>query len=218
MLIGINSDCCGYNKSIEILPLVYSAGFTHVMINEDAGDLETQIMQAQKIGLAVSCVHLYGKTKKKIKESIKLCKKYGIGNFILHPTTLKISGVAFENIDAETNKNLRGSKLFCYDCGHHYLNTPSEDFLKQFANTFAIAHIHDNDLKTDLHWLPFDGKLDFHKIMNGIKAIYKNQILVLEVYKIDLANIPHPPYKNMTDSDYIKTAFERAIKLQQMVL
>lgn len=60
----------------------------------------------------------------------------------------------------------------CLDVGHAELkglNTSSVDMIKTLGKSLQCLHLHDNDLLTDWHWLPFGAKIEFHKIIKALK-------------------------------------------------
>ena len=73
---------------------------------------------------------------------------------------------------------------FCYDCGHEGCFTPGIEFVPLFGHKLLCTHIHDNDCiqDHDLHIIPFDGKLDFGRVIKRLReASYKGP-LTLELH------------------------------------
>ena len=59
---------------------------------------------------------------------------------------------------------------FCYDMGHDYLYAKKPlEVLQKYAHRLCVLHLHDNDLKQDLHYVPFDGKINPEPAMNLIR-------------------------------------------------
>ncbi len=104
------------------------------------------------------------------------------------------------------------SVKYCYDCGHEHCYTIRVPFLTLYGERLACTHLHDNfgrDDKLsnggDLHLLPFDGNIDYSRVMNGLKkANYKGN-LTLEIFS--------EFYPNLSADEFLKSAYERAQKL-----
>ena len=56
---------------------------------------------------------------------------------------------------------------FCYDCCHHYTYYPETDLLGMYGSRMMALHLHDR--KDKIHLLPFDGWLDWKRIMQDVK-------------------------------------------------
>ncbi len=153
-----------------------------------------------------------------MKQIIKVAKK------------LKVK-IALENLDAPNFKNftylmdnINDPYLgFCYDAGHHNLYNPKVDLLKKYGNRILAVHLHDNlmdweygyDYTRDLHRLPFDGKIDYKKVIKKLAATpYKNTIM-LELHK-DSCGEPRI-YNKMSPQEFLKEAHCRAEKLSKML-
>lgn len=80
-----------------------------------------------------------------------------------------------ELIDAIDSDYLVG----CLDIGHASLmNADIPDFIRKMGNKRLLAlHIHDTDLKSDSHTLPFTQKIDFEPILKALGEIdYKGDV------------------------------------------
>lgn len=104
---------------------------------------------------------------------------------------------------------------FCYDCGHEHCYTVTVPFAKLFGKKFLCTHLHDNfgllyeGYNGDDHLLPFDGNIDYKRVMDGLNEIHYQGSLMLEV--------PFAHYPNMTAEEFVKTAYERVQKLSELV-
>ena len=101
---------------------------------------------------------------------------------------------------------------FCYDCGHEHCYTINVPFLEFYGDKLICTHIHDNFGKNeqrvdggDLHLLPFDGDIDYQKMMRGLNGAKYQGSLMLEVFNTD--------YQNMTEDEFISSAYERIKKI-----
>lgn len=117
----------------------------------------------------------------------------------------------FDNINSERLK-------FCFDSGHQNCRTPNEDFLSQYGNKLVALHLHDNEGlihlegPEDQHRLPFDGTIDWHKIMRNLKQIGYQGSVALEITNLGYEHLIDNPF------EFLQLAFDRAKKLQQMIL
>ena len=60
----------------------------------------------------------------------------------------------------------------------------------------------------DMHVLPFDGNIDYEKMMRKLDEYDYKGSLMLEVFS--------GPYPNLSPDEFIKTAFERIKKISLM--
>lgn len=139
--------------------------------------------------------------------------------------------IALENVDGSSFKyvkflldNIKSENLgFCYDLGHHQLYNSKIDMLKMYGDRLFALHIHDNlmdyeigyDYTRDLHWLPFDGKINFEKFIKKLKDVKYNGILMLEVHKELYKD--QEMYRDIKNEDFIKEAMLRVNKLNQLM-
>lgn len=153
-----------------------------------------------------------------VKELVNFAKKHKVK-------------IALENLDKLSYKhfvyvmdNIKDKNLgFCYDCGHHQLYLPHVDLLKKYGDRILAVHLHDNlmdweygyDWSRDLHFLPFDGKIDYNKVCKKLaKTPYKNTIM-LEVHKACFG-CPNK-YAKLTNEQYLNEAYKRAEKLENLI-
>lgn len=122
--------------------------------------------------------------------------------------------VAFENLN-----NLRNLAMvleafssvnagFCYDSCHHSNYAPESDLLGLYGNRLFALHLHDNGGKNNQHQLPFDGNIDWEKVMSQIAAIGYRGATTLEPMNWD--------YTEMSIEQYLSEACRRARKLDSM--
>ena len=133
--------------------------------------------------------------------------------------------VAFENL--RNIKNLEyimehyantPNVKYCYDCGHELCYTPSVDWIEKFGNKLCCVHLHDNfgiqepeQEDTDLHYLPFDGKIDYKDMMDRLRKVGFEGTLMLEVF-----NHTKPEYMEYTEEEFLKIAHERICKIAEL--
>lgn len=125
--------------------------------------------------------------------------------------------IAFENINSSeylfhTLEYFNNSNVgFCYDCGHEACYTPNVRYLRKIGSRLICTHIHDNDKKSDLHLIPFDGKIDFAEICNELKDCnYKGNITLelccSEKYK-----------SSLSEFDFLKKSYAAAQKIRNLI-
>ncbi len=103
---------------------------------------------------------------------------------------------------------------FCWDNGHEGCFTLGRQYMPLFGDRLMALHIHDNmnRYNEDLHMLPFDGVLDFHRFADQVRASGFKGTLMLEV-------LPKKTnfYDDMTAEQYYAAAYETAVRLRIMV-
>lgn len=103
---------------------------------------------------------------------------------------------------------------FCYDCGHESCFTPGREYMPLFGKRLCCLHIHDNDgiYNKDQHMIPFDGKIDFDRVVRQIRESGFEGTLMLEV----LAS-HSDRYEDMDCRGYLARAAEAARRLRDML-
>lgn len=196
-------------------------------------DLIRQIKICEKYGVSAVVIHPTYAPRNYAKE---LHPEQGIKSIkeILGATKNCKVKLAFENLNPADNKylallleNINDERLgFCYDSGHHNLYTPETDFLGLYGDRCFALHLHDNlmdapDINTserDLHLLPFDGKIDFEKVMRNIAfSGYAGDIIMMELHRCLPQYHTYLPYKDTAPVEYLRTAYTRAQKLADML-
>jgi len=180
-----------------------------------------QIETCAKFGVPVVILHPSHEPHKHAHEIQS--EKQGIKSFrkILEATKATGVKIAIENLGLNDTKymrllldNIKDDSLgFCYDCGHHYLShdTKEVDFLTLYGDRVFAIHLHDNLMEgydRDLHLLPFDGKIDFKKVMRDIAKSSYYGVVLLESKRQN---------KNQPPADFLCEAKIRAEKLAEML-
>lgn len=104
---------------------------------------------------------------------------------------------------------------FCFDCGHEHCYTQTVPFLDLYGNRVLCTHLHDNfGLPAplgdgDLHLLPFDGDVDFQKVVQKLDEYGYTGSLMLEVFD-------HRQYEGMPAEQFVRLAFQRAEKIAKL--
>jgi len=102
---------------------------------------------------------------------------------------------------------------FCWDSGHELCYTKNCEFLPIYGDRVICIHLHDNVgiPAADEHFLPFDGKRDWEKTAEYLKASAYNGPIMLE------DNIRAPIYSRLTLEEYYARAYAAASKLRDMI-
>lgn len=129
--------------------------------------------------------------------------------------------IAFENIRnfgtlAAMMQRYRSAKNvgYCYDCGHEHCYTETVHFTELFGPRILCTHIHDNVGRDgrddpDDHLMMFDGNIDYADMMARLRRVGFGGTLTVEIEK-------NERYDNMTNEEYINTAYERIVKISEM--
>ena len=101
---------------------------------------------------------------------------------------------------------------FCWDCGHENCFTPGQEFMPIFGNRIICTHIHDNNgvYNDDRHLLPFDGNIDFKKVIYQLEKANFSGSLMLEV------TAANEKYDKISFEEYLRRAFISAKKLTKI--
>jgi len=125
--------------------------------------------------------------------------------------------VAFENTNNEEYlvNTLRhfegcGSVGFCYDSGHEAFCTPGVRFLPQLGDRLIYTHFCDNYLDGDHHLLPWDGKIDFDRIIGELRDTGYAGTLCLEVSYV-------PYTKELTPAEYTKKCYDVICRMAELL-
>ena len=122
--------------------------------------------------------------------------------------------IAFENLNNIHNLQLVLSIFqspnvgFCYDSCHHINFLSDIDLLSLYGNRLFALHLHDNGGIHNQHQLPFDGKLNWDKIMNKITLAGYKGATTLEPMNWD--------YKHLSIQQFLALAYQRCVKINSM--
>lgn len=172
------------------------------------------------------------------KKDIKICKQNNIPMVVMHLTSKKVAPnyneiglerireivnyakeldikVAFENTKIKgyleyVIQNLDNDNVgICYDAGHCHVHFNDEFPYEMFKNKIFAVHLHDNDKSDDLHLLPFDGTIDWEKVIKKLRDCnYEGPITLEPCYRYD--------YLNLTLDEFYKKAYEVGKKISNM--
>ena len=103
---------------------------------------------------------------------------------------------------------------FCFDCGHECCFTPGIEFMPLFGHKLLCTHIHDNDCMPDhdLHMIPFDGKVDFGRVVRRLRESGYQGPLTLEIHRTNSHR-----YDFMTQRAFLERAVNGVRRVRTML-
>lgn len=132
--------------------------------------------------------------------------------------------VAFENLEGEEYLNALMTRYagishvgFCWDSGHDHCYPHKLDFLRQFGHRLIMTHLNDNlGLRSpagtpsgndDLHFLPFDGNLDWDRTVGRLQDLPRQSILNFEIKTCSHSKDPRDlPYADWSVEQFLTRA------------
>ena len=74
---------------------------------------------------------------------------------------------------------------FCFDVGHENIYNGGDGVFEKHCDRIAAFHIHDNHAASDEHLLPFDGNIDWKRIMSRISYCFDRLPFTVEAYSAE---------------------------------
>lgn len=97
----------------------------------------------------------------------------------------------------------------CFDSGHYHCHFKDEFDFHKFKDRILCVHIHDNFGESDEHLIPFDGNLEYNKVIEGLKIANYSGDMILELcYRNN--------YLNISPLEFYKKGYEIGNKLVSM--
>ena len=148
--------------------------------------------------------------KNRFETILERADKYGIKIAI---ENINCSNYLFRTLEAFPQSGVG----FCYDSGHNMCATPEADYSSLFPRLFC-CHLHDNHggepdemMSTDEHLLPFDGIVDFPKLMKQMKEAGYTGALTVET------NYEKPRYQDVLSfEEFLHEVYLRLRRLEQL--
>ncbi len=130
--------------------------------------------------------------------------------------------IAFENLEGEEYLQALLTRYrncphvgFCWDSGHEHSYPHKLDFLKEFGDRLIMTHLNDNrgcrDPKgfpramDDLHFLPYDGNVDWEENLRRLQAAPRQSILNFEIKTRSKSDAPEDlPYTQLTLEAFVE--------------
>ena len=136
----------------------------------------------------------------------------GKGVKIAFENLRKIGNVAYFADRYEGADNV----VFCYDCGHEHCYTQTVCFPDIFRDRMTYTHIHDNFGRSkddyygdpDLHLMPFDGEIDYSRVVRKLDEYGYEGSLTLEVF--------NSIYPDESRESFIARAYDAIIRISRM--
>ena len=112
----------------------------------------------------------------------------------------------------------------CYDVGHANNYPPRIDMLKTWGHKLFAIHLHDNyggteheyDDKKDYHFLPFDGNINFKKVIHEIVTAGWSGEIGLELHRVINPKFGLQKYDHMAPLEFLREARKRGEKLRKL--
>ncbi|MCQ2556181.1 MAG: sugar phosphate isomerase/epimerase [Clostridia bacterium] len=179
------------------------------------------------------------KTLKQYFKAIKQIKSVGINFAIMHLTatehTPKFNGLGIERLQTLCNyaeklgvkiafentrkkgyleyvmENIKNKNVgVCFDSGHAHCHFKDDFDFAIFKNRIFAVHLHDNHGEKDEHLLPFDGTINWQKVIAGLKlANYTGPITLESGYS--------EHYKEMDVNAFYKKSYQQAKRIREML-
>lgn len=142
--------------------------------------------------------------------------------------------IAFENLEGEEYLEAlivrycdRSHIGFCWDSGHDHCYPHKLDFLKAFGNRLIMTHLNDNlglrdpngvpTGNDDLHFMPYDGKINWETALTRLKTLPKQNILNFEIKKRSTSNAPKDLiYDKLLPKEFFDLAGKRARQIADL--
>lgn len=96
----------------------------------------------------------------------------------------------------------------CFDVGHYHVHFKDEFDFEKIKNRVFAVHLHDNDQTDDQHLLPYDGTLDWDKVIQNLNNCnYKGPVTLELCYRYQ--------YLENSLDDFYKKGYEIGIELEK---
>lgn len=162
--------------------------------------------------------------------SIEPLNFYHFDSIVDHARQQGIS-IAFENLEGEEYLEALMMRYldqphvgYCWDSGHDHCYPHTTDFLEAFGDRLIMTHLNDNlglrdpfgvpSSDDDLHFLPYDGNIDWEHAINRLKNMLKQATLNFEIkLRSQAANPADVLYSQLSLEQFLRTAGERARRI-----
>jgi len=121
--------------------------------------------------------------------------------------------IALENLNNYGNlsivlQHVESNRIgFCYDCCHHYNYCPEVDLPDIYGSRMMALHLHDTG-SGGIHQIPFDGMLDWSRIMEQVAETRYTGATAIEAMNWC--------YPHLTAHEYLYKAYESAARLEEL--
>ena len=153
---------------------------------------------------------------------------------IVEHAAQKHVSIAFENLEGEEYLQALMDRYrdlphigYCWDSGHDNCYPHQMDFLKAFGHRLLMTHINDNlglrdpdgipTPNDDLHFLPYDGTVNWEKAIRRLQQLPKQPILNFEIKKRSKSTAPNDLiYDTLSTEDFFRLAGQRARQIADL--
>lgn len=155
------------------------------------------------------------------------------GNFdvIVNYARQKGVSIAFENLEGEEYLEALMTRYqdqphvgYCWDSGHDHCYPHETDFLKAYGDRLIMTHLNDNlglrdpsGIPTgddDLHFLPYDGNIDWDHVISRLKEKPGQSTLNFEIkLRYEAPNPADLLYSQLSMEEFVRLAGERARRI-----
>jgi len=128
------------------------------------------------------------KSEQSLKEILKFCEHWGIKIALENTLPGKIGDNILEILEIVKKFNSKNLGI-CLDTGHCnitsslYNHSGVVECLPEIKDYLCHLHIHDNLAKSDDHYLPFEGNIDWRRFVRGLKEINYQGVFMFELKK-----------------------------------
>ena len=116
---------------------------------------------------------------------------------------------------------------FCWDTGHNNCYTPDIDMMALYGDRLICTHINDNlgivehppaiTWHDDVHYMPFDGTVDWNAAAARIRAAGYSGTLTLELTsKKKVPQNPDTRYERMSFEEFVRESYAAAERFAAM--
>ncbi|MDD3171687.1 MAG: sugar phosphate isomerase/epimerase [Bacilli bacterium] len=140
----------------------------------------------------------------RIKKMLKACEESGVIIALENIRRLEYLDYIFDNIDSPFLK-------YCFDSGHaNCFSKNIENYpWEKYQEKLVCVHLHDNSGEGDQHKMPYEGNIDWQKLMTRFKEIGYHGPLTLEVVQKNC--------DGLDEEKFIEKAREILNKLESML-
>lgn len=143
--------------------------------------------------------------------------------------------IAFENLEGEEYLQALMTRYqdlphigYCWDSGHDHCYPHKTDFLQAYGHRLIMTHLNDNrglrdpggvpTGNDDLHFLPFDGNIDWIQALRRLKNLPQQDILNFEFKKRSHSTACEDLiYADLSTEEFILLAGQRARKIAELL-
>lgn len=141
--------------------------------------------------------------------------------------------IAFENLEGEEYLAALMARYeglphigYCFDSGHDNCYPHKTDFLKAYGDRLIMTHLNDNfglrdpagvpSGNDDLHFLPYDGKIDWNIALGRLASCRKQKTLNFEIKLRSHSTVPADrPYTQLSVEEFIALSGNHARQIAE---